>query len=106
MLLPDVQFGLGELLGGRFLPRFQIGLQARFRLFDCFAEAPLLLDFVFGGVFLAARRARQPPVMGGLPASVLFGVEFTAFLHDRIRRRVHVDRESRTRSAFTSAKRT
>jgi hypothetical protein len=25
--------------------------------------------------------------MGGLPASVLFGVEFTAFLHDRIRPR-------------------
>jgi hypothetical protein len=67
VLLPDAQFGLGELLGRHSLPRFQISLQARFCLFDCFAETPLFLKFAFGGVFLAARRVRQPPVMGRPP---------------------------------------
>jgi hypothetical protein len=55
---PDAQLSLGQSLGSCSLPRFEIGFKARLGLFDRFAEAPLFLQLVFGGVFLAARRAR------------------------------------------------
>ena len=64
-LRPDVQLSLDEFLSGYSLPRRAIGLQTRLSLFDRFAKAPPLLKLAFGGVFLAARRARRPLLLTG-----------------------------------------